>query len=112
MDITQMMKQFNINPQQAKQAWAAAQQMGAGVKTKEQAMKLLAEKGIDQCTLQKIGGYINSPMADMLGGMMGVNVEKVRKDFNSLLNDKPSNVPAISGSSDILSKYRKGLKQL
>jgi ABC-type oligopeptide transport system substrate-binding subunit len=112
MDIAQMMKQFNINPQQAKQVWAAAQQMGAGVKTKEQAMKLLAEKGIDQGTLQKIGGYINSPMADMLGGMMGVNVEKVRKDFNSLLNDKSSNVPTISGSSDILSKYRKGLKQL
>jgi hypothetical protein len=51
-------------------------------------------------------------MADMLGGMMGVNVEKVRKDFNSLLNDKSSNVPTISGSSDILSKYRKSLKQL
>lgn len=112
MDIAQMMKQFNINPQQAKQAWAAAQQMGAGVKTKEQAMKLLAEKGIDQGTLQKIGSYINSPMADMLGGMMGVNVEKVRKDFNSLLNDKPSNVTTTSVGSDILSKYKNGLKQL
>jgi hypothetical protein len=51
-------------------------------------------------------------MADMLGGMMRVNVEKVRKDFNSLLNDKPSDVTTTSVGSDILSKYRKSLKQL
>ena len=108
MDVMQLMKQLNINPAQAKQAWQMAQQMGAGVKTKEQAMKLLAEKGIDNNALNKIGTYINSPMADMVGGIMGVNVEKVRKDFNSLLN----NTPTATGGSDVLSKYKNGLKQL
>ena len=109
MDVMQIMKQLNINPQQAKQAWQMAQQMGAGVKTKEQAMKVLAEKGIDNNALNKIGGYINSPMADMVGSIMGVNVAKVRKDFNSLLNNAPA---PTSGGNDALSKYKQGLKQL
>jgi hypothetical protein len=39
---------------------------------------------------------------------MGVNVAKVRKDFNSLLN----NTPTATGGSDVLSKYKNGLKQL
>lgn len=108
MDVMQIMKQLNINPQQAKQAWQMAQQMGAGVKTKEQAMKVLAEKGIDNNALNKISGYINSPMADMVGSIMGINVAKVRKDFNSLLN----NTPTATGGSDVLSKYKNGLKQL
>jgi ABC-type oligopeptide transport system substrate-binding subunit len=109
MDVLALMKQLNINPAQAKQAWQMAQQMGAGVKTKEQAMKLLAEKGIDNNALNKIGTYINSPMADMVGGMMGVNVAKVRKDFNSLLNNTPA---PTTGGDDALSKYKNGLKQL
>ena len=106
MDFQQILKQLNINPQQAMQAWQTAQKMGAGVKTKEQAMKVLAEKGIDNNALQKIGTYINSPIADMVGSMMGVNVAKVRKDFNSLLGENSST------SNNSLEKYRKGLKQL
>lgn len=98
------MKQFNINPQQATQAWGIAKQMGAGIKTKEQAMRMLAEKGIDQNALAQIGSYINSPMADVLGGAMGVNITKVRQDFNSLVNNAPSN--------DLLAKYKNGLRQV
>ena len=104
----QILKQLNINPQQAMKAWSMAQQMGAGVKTKEQAMKLLAEKGIDKNQLQKIGSYINSPMADMVGNMAGVNITKIRQDFNSLLEDKPTTtITPVS-----LDKYKKGLQQL
>ena len=110
MDVMQILKQLNINPQQAQKAWAMAQQMGAGVKTKEQAMKVLAEKGIDKAQLQKMSAYINSPMADMIGNMAGVNVAKIRQDFNSLLEDKPTTV--ITPVDNSLSKYKKGLQQL
>lgn len=80
--------------------------MGVGVHTKEQALSLLQQKGIDRQTLEKIGGYINSPMADMAAGVMNVNIQKVRQDFNSLLNGKSTN------NTDVLSKYRNGYKQL
>jgi hypothetical protein len=111
MDVQQILKQLNINPQQAMKAWSMAQQMGAGVKTKEQAMRVLAEKGIDKAKLQQIGTYINSPMADMIGSMAGVNVTKIRQDFNSLLEDKPATT-ITPINSDAMSKYKNGLKQL
>lgn len=74
------------------------------MQTKEQAMRILTEKGIDQNALNKISNYINSPMADMLGSVMGVDVNKVRQDFNSLVNTTPNN--------DLLAKYKNGLRQV
>jgi len=109
MDVTQILKQFNIDPVKAQQAWATAKEMGAGVQTKEQAMKLLADKGIDNQALQKIGTYINSPMANIVASMAGVNIDKVRTDFNALLGGSSQNKTT---PVDRLSKYKNGLRQL
>lgn len=103
------MKQLNINPQQAQQAWKIAKDMGVGVHTKEQALNLLKQKGIDNPTLEKIGSYINSPMADMAASVMNVNINKVRQDFNSLVGS--GNVKTTP-KNDNLTKYRNGYKQL
>lgn len=114
MDMAQILKQFNIDPMQAQQAWKAAQQMGAGVQTKEQALKLLASKGIDYNALKKMSAYINHPLAGMAAQMAGVNIEKVRKDFDNLINTGAGTnkiTPAVKGG-DILSKYKQGYKQL
>lgn len=112
MDVTQILKQFNIDPDKAQQAWAVAKQMGAGVHTKEQALKVLAEKGIDSNALNKIGGYLNSPMAGIVASMTGVNLEKVRADFNSLIGSAPTTKITPVDTSDKLTKYKNALRQL
>lgn len=109
MDVTKILKQFNIDPDKAQQAWATAKEMGAGVHTKEQALKVLADKGIDNQALQKIGTYINSPAATMVASMAGVNIEKVRADFNALTGGTPQ---SKTTPIDRLSKYKNGLRQL
>lgn len=115
MDVlAQVMKQFNINPEKAQEAWKIAKEMGAGVQTKQQAMKLLAEKGIDRQTLVKIGGYLDHPAAAGLAKFTGVNLPAIKRDFNSLLSDTaPTNTTTTTNNGDDpLAKYRKGFKQL
>lgn len=107
MDLMQILKQYNIDINQAQQAWSAAKQMASGVQTKEQAIKLLNQKGIDRAALEKIGGYINSPIADIVAKATNVNIDKVRRDFNSFVGGQNSTT-----SNNSLDKYRKGLKQL
>lgn len=106
MDLMQLLKQYNIDPNQAQQAWSKAKQMASNVHTKEQALNLLSSKGIDKNTLEKIGGYINSPIADIVAKATNVNIDKVRRDFNSLVGENSTK------SNNSLDKYRKGLKQL
>lgn len=104
MDITTIAKMMNLNPQQVLQAWSAAQKMGAGVKTREQALNLLAKNGID---IQVFEQYINHPMASMVASMTGVNLEQIKKDYYSL---KGGNSPKVTNTS--IEKYRQGFKQL
>lgn len=113
MDVmSQMMKQFNINPEKAQQAWSIAKEMGAGAHTKQQALKLLQEKGIDRNALMRIGEYLNHPAASGLASMAGVNINKIKQDFNSLLGSQSNIHPSNSKGVDPLNKYRNGLKQL
>lgn len=114
MDVlAQVMKQFNIDPSKAQEAWKIAKEMGAGVQTKQQAMKLLAEKGIDRNALVKIGGYLDHPAAAGLAKFTGVNLPAIKRDFNSLLGDTaPTSVSQTGKADDALVKYRKGYKQL
>ena len=107
MDLMQILKQYNIDINQAQQAWQQAKQMASGVETKEQAMNLLNKKGIDRAALEKIGGYINSPIADVIAKAANVNIDKVRRDFNSFVGGENT-----TKSHNSLDKYRKGLKQL
>ena len=115
MDVLgQIMKQFNIDPAKAQEAWAIAKEMGAGVKTKQQAMKLLAEKGIDRNALVRIGEYLDHPAAAGLAKFTGVNLPAIKRDFNSLLGETSSgaSITPVNNGSDPLAKYRKGYKQL
>ena len=113
MDVTQILKQFNVDPDKAQQAWAVAKQMGAGVHTKEQALKVLADKGIDKNALNKISGYLKSPMAGVVASMAGGTLEKIRADFNSLIGSAPTTkTTSVDTSSDKLAKYKNALRQL
>ena len=119
MDIKKIAQTLNLNPETTNRvldAWTQAQQMGSGVRTKQDALNLLANKGIDAKKLETVGKYLNHPMANVIAGFAGVNIDKVRKDFESLSGSsstegqqpKTNNV----NSTGVIDKYRKGLKQL
>lgn len=116
MDVQKIMQALNVNPQmrdKAMQAWQTANEMGQGVHTKQEALKLLAEKGIDRNALQKVGSYINHPLAGVAAKMAGVNLERIREDFNSLLNDTQTTItPVKPNNNDPLAKYKNSLHQL
>lgn len=112
MDIQQIAKMFNLNGDTVSrvvQAWTTAQQMGAGVHSKQDALKLLTEKGIDAKQLETVNKYLYHPMAGVVAQMAGVNLEKVRNDFKNLTSAPTT---TVRPASDSLAKYKQGLKQL
>lgn len=119
MDIKKIAQTLNLNSETTNRvldAWSQAQQMGSGVKTKQDALNLLANKGIDAKKLETVGKYLNHPMANVIAGFAGVNIDKVRKDFASLSGSSSTEVqqPKTNNvnSTGVIDKYRKGLKQL
>jgi len=111
------------------QAWQAASEMSVGVHTKEQALGVLRNNGVDGGAMQKISKYINHPLAGVAAKMAGVNIVKFREDFNSLTDLLGTNSPQVPTSNiqaptstkitpistsgnDPLAKYKNGLQQL
>lgn len=112
MDIRQVLNILNVKPEmqtKAIKAWDMAKEMSQGVVTKEDAINLLRAKGIDNEKLQKIGGYINHPTANVVAKVAGVDISKIRKNFNDLLSNNVEN-PKVENND--ISKYRESLKHL
>lgn len=135
VNIQQILNSLNVNPamqNKVMQAWQAASEMSAGVHTKEQALGVLRNNGVDGGAMKKISKYINHPMAGVAAKMVGVNITELRSDFNSLaelLGTSSPQVPTTSNAqaptsastkitpistsgNDPLAKYKNGLQQL
>lgn len=127
LNVQAILNQLNVNPQMQNKimtAWQTASEMSAGVQTKEQALNVLKQNGIDRNAMQKISKYLNHPLATMAAGFADVNISKVRSHFNMLMDmvgEGTNDVQAptstkttqISTSgNDPLAKYKQGLRQL
>lgn len=117
MDIKKVLQTLNLNSDtvnRVMEAWRQAEQMGSGVRTKQEALNLLASKGIDAQKLETVGKYLNHPMANIVAGVAGVNIDKVRQDFSSLSGgvNNQRTTTKTKNSIGVIDKYRKGLNQL
>ena len=126
LNVQAILNQLNVNPQMQNKvmsAYQTATELAAGVQTKEQALSVLKQNGIDRNAMQKISKYLNHPLATMAAGFADVNINKVRSHFNILMDmmgasntqETTSELQApTSGitSTDPLAKYKTGLRQL
>ena len=126
LNVQAILNQLNVNPQMQNKVMSAYQtttELAAGVQTKEQALSVLKQNGIDRNAMQKISKYLNHPLATMAAGFADVNINKVRSHFNILMDmmgasntqETTSELQApTSGitSTDPLAKYKNGLRQL
>ena len=127
LNVQAILNQLNVNPQMQSKvmsAYKTAAELSAGVQTKEQALNVLKQNGIDPKAMQKISKYLNHPLATMAAGFADVNISKVRSHFNilmDLMGSSEQQTPAggitkitqVSTSGiDPLEKYKNGLRQL
>lgn len=126
LNVQAILNQLNVNPQMQSKvmsAYQTATELAAGVQTKEQALNVLKQNGIDRNAMQKISKYLNHPLATMAAGFADVNISKVRSHFNILMDMMgTSGTQEISSglqaptsevtSGDPLAKYKNGLRQL
>lgn len=127
LNVQAILNQLNVNPQMQSKvmsAYQTATELAAGVQTKEQALNVLKQNGIDRQAMQKISKYLNHPLATMAAGFADVNISKLRSHFNilmDLMGSSEQRTPAggitkitqVSTSGiDPLEKYKNGLRQL
>ena len=127
LNVQAILNQLNVNPQMQSKvmsAYQTATELAAGVQTKEQALNVLKQNGIDRQAMQKISKYLNHPLATMAAGFADVNISKVRSHFKilmDLMGSSEQQTPAggitkitqVSTSGiDPLEKYKNGLRQL
>ena len=127
LNVQAILNQLNVNPQMQNKvmsAYKTAAELSAGVQTKEQALNVLKQNGIDRQAMQKISKYLNHPLATMAAGFADVNINKVRSHFNILMDmmgegttqapttgaTKITQIP--TNGDDPLAKYKNGLRQL
>ena len=127
LNVQAILNQLNVNPQMQSKvmsAYKTAAELSAGVQTKEQALTVLKQNGIDRQAMQKISKYLNHPLATMAAGFADVNISKVRSHFNILMDmmgagttqapttgaTKITQIP--TNGDDPLAKYKNGLRQL
>lgn len=115
--IAEMLK---LPPEKAKalsKAWDFASAAAAGVNSREDAMRVLAEKNIGDEVLDKAVGYLNNPLASVAAQMTGINLAQLRQDLNSLRGAAGGSQSVdFSGASNNMDTQmealRKGLQQL
>ena len=126
LNVQTILNQLNVSPEMQNKvisAYQTASELAAGVQTKEQALSVLKQNGVDRNAMQKISKYLNHPLATMAAGFADININKVRSHFNILMDamgtsstqETTSELQApTSGitSTDPLAKYKNGLRQL
>lgn len=119
MNAQTVAKFLNLSPEKTtalEKAWSVASTAAAGVNSREDAMKVLAEKNIGDDVLEKAVGYLNSPVASIASKMTGIDIDRIRSDINSLR----SNTSASQSFTGMQSKdidtqmdiLKRGLQQL
>lgn len=123
MNVGTIAKWLNLPPEKQialEKAWEVASVAAQGVSSREDAMRVLAEKNIGANILDKAAGYLNNPIASVAAQAMGINLDKMRQDINSLrgatgaaFNALPPQQQQQASSLDAqMDALRKGLQQL
>lgn len=82
-------------------AISKASSVAGGIRTKNDALNVLKKNGIDKSFLSKVQGMVNgNPMASRLAGMMGVDLNEIRRGLSDLQGSS-SNPPASDGDERI-----------
>ena len=122
MNAGTIAKWLNLPPEKQtalEKAWELATVAAQGVNSREDAMRVLAEKNIGADILDKAAGYLNNPIASVAAQAMGINLDKMRQDINSLrgvtsvaFNAAPQQQQQASNLDAQIDALRKGLQQL
>lgn len=111
--LAQMMR---LNPEQSKklqEAWQQANQAAQNVSTQEEAFNILQKAGIKTDFLAKVKGYLNNPMANIIAGMAGIDLNKLRMGLDTLAGGNTGRINAVvKNPGNKLDKLRQGLAQL
>lgn len=118
MNVGTIAKWLNLPPEKQtalEKAWEVASVAAQGVNSREDAMRVLAEKNIGADILNKAAGYLNNPIASVAAQTMGINLDKMRQDINSLRSATGTTFnasPQQQQQTSSLDALRKGLQQL
>lgn len=114
--IAQFLKLSPEKTAALEKAWGVASAAAQGVSSREDAMRVLAEQNVGADMLDKAAGYLNNPIASIAAQAMGINLNKMKEDLNSLrgaTNNQQTFTPPQSGGVDAqMDALLKGLQQL
>lgn len=113
--IAQFLKLSPEKTAALEKAWGVASAAAQGVSSKEDAMRVLAEQNVGADVLDKAAGYLNNPIASIAAQAVGINLDKMKADLNSLrgASNQQMLTPSQSGGTDAqMEALRKGLQQL
>ena len=91
--------------------------MAQNVNSQQDAINVLQNAGINSDTLAKVRGLLNNPMARLISGALGVNLNNVAVGIDTLAGSN-KNTNAISytntnsNNANNFDKFRQGLSQL
>ena len=112
---------MRLNPEQAKklqEAWQQANQAAQNINTQEEAFNILQKAGIKTDFLAKVKSYLNNPMANIIAGMAGIDLNKLRMGLDTLAGGNTSRIhntqnnTVVKNPGNKLDKLRQGLAQL
>lgn len=116
MNAATVAKWLNLSPERAtalEKAWNVASTVAAGVHSKEDAMRVLAERNIGGEVLEKAAGYLDNPIADVAAKAAGINLDQMKNDINSLRGAQHTmSVPPAQQQDTQMDILRRGLQQL
>ena len=110
--IAQFLKLSPEKTAALEKAWGVASAAAQGVSSREDAMRVLAEQNVGADELDKAAGYLNNPLAAIAAQAMGINLDKMRQDLNSLRGAGQPPVQQMGGVDAQMDALRKGLQQL
>lgn len=114
MNAKTVAKMLNLSQEKTtalEKAWNIASTVAAGVNSREDAVRVLAEKNIGDDILDKANSYLDNPLAGIAAQMTGINLDKIRSDINSLRNTDTSLQPVQQEDAQI-DILKRGLQQL
>lgn len=89
-----------------------ASAMTGDIHSRSDALNVLRRNGIDNTFLSKVQGIVNSnPMASRIAGMMGVDLNDIRKGLDDLQRGGGSPSNTARPSDDRVAQMRKRLDQ-
>ncbi len=117
MNAATVAKWLNLSPERAtalEKAWNVASTVAAGVHSKEDAIKVLAERNIGGDVLEKAAGYLDNPVADLAAKAAGINLAQMKNDINSLRGAQSNmmSAPPPQQQDTQMDILRRGLQQL